>query len=130
MKKIALVILALALSVTSAVAQTGPDFPTQTATTTNSSAVIATGNTFQTVLAATTTGPGNNPRHSLTIQNNNTNGDNCWIVVGGVLGSAAKVSAIILSQGQAYTRYYPFIPADAIHATCATSSDTLYIDTQ
>lgn len=91
--------------------------------TVNSSAIIAVGNTFQTVLAS-------NPRKlSLTIQNNNA-ADSCWIVVGGVLGSATKGIAILLSAGGSYTRYYPYIPSDAIHATCASANDTLYIDLQ
>lgn len=94
------------------------------AQTTNASAVIATGNTFQTVLAAVTA---NNQRRSLTIQNNNAS-DACWVYVGA--GSATKGTAIALAAGQSYTRYYPYVPSDAIQATCATTSDTLYIDTQ
>jgi len=96
------------------------------AATTNSSAIIATGNTFQTVLPLITQ---INQRRSLTIQNNNA-ADNCWIVVGGALGSATKGIAILLLPGASYTRYYPYVPSDAIHATCATSSDTLYADIQ
>lgn len=96
------------------------------AQTTNSSAVIAAGNTFQTVLGAITQ---NNQRRSLTIQNNNAT-DNCWMVVGGTLGSATKGISILLLPGGSYTRYYPYLPNDAIHATCATTSDTLYIDIQ
>jgi hypothetical protein len=90
------------------------------------SVVITTGNTFQTIIGAL---GDNESRNSLTIQNNNTS-DSCWIVVGGTLGSATKGTAILLLAGAAYTRYYPFVPSDAIHATCATSSDTLYADTQ
>lgn len=111
--------LFLALSCLGAAAQT-------VATTTNSSVVITAGNTFQTALAAITQ---NNQRRSLTIQNNNAS-DNCWVVVGGVLGSATKGIAILLLPGGSYTRYYPYVPADAIHATCATTSDTLYVDIQ
>lgn len=91
----------------------------------NSSAVITTGNTFQQVLASnfgTST-----QRQSLTIQNNNAT-DNCWIFVGS--GSATTGKSILLFAGQAYTRYWPFVPSDAIQATCATTSDTLYIDNQ
>jgi hypothetical protein len=51
-------------------------------------------------------------------------------VVGGVLGSATKGISILLLPGGSYTRYYPYVPADAIHATCTTTNDTLYIDTQ
>lgn len=96
----------------------------------NGSVTITTGNTFQTVLASnlgTTV-----QRQSLTIQNNNTNTDSCWITFGkGITqANAAKASSIILAVGQAYTRYWPFVPSDEIEATCATTSDTLYIDSQ
>lgn len=94
--------------------------------TVNSSAVIAAGNTFQTVSAAVTAAT---RRNSLTIQNNNA-ADNCWIVIAGALGSATKATAILLLPGGSYTRYYPYVPSDAIHATCASTSDTLYVDTQ
>jgi len=90
--------------------------------TTNRSVVIATGNTFQTVLAASVTG-----RNSLTIENNNAT-DSCWVYIGASGQTEAK--AILLLAGAAYTRYFPFVPSDAIQATCATSSDTLYVDTQ
>lgn len=114
--------LLLILSVTTALAQT------TVAATTNSSAVIATGNTFQTVLAAIVN---NNQRRSLTIQNNNTTStDNCWVKVGGTLGAATKGTSILLIPGASYTRYTPYIPSDDIHATCVTSSNTLYIDIQ
>jgi hypothetical protein len=94
------------------------------AQTTNSSVVIATGNTFQTVLAAVTQ---NNQRRSLTIQNNNAS-DSCWVFVGAA--AATKGTSILLLPGGSYTRYQPYVPADAIQATCATSSDTLYLDIQ
>ena len=88
----------------------------------NGSAVITAGNTFQTVLAAA-------PRWSLTIQNNNAS-DSCWVYIGS--GSATKGTSIQLdtTHGTAYTRYFPYVPSDAIQATCATTSDTLYVDTQ
>jgi hypothetical protein len=94
--------------------------------TVNGSVVITLGNTFQTVLAAAAS-----PirRNSLSIQNNNST-DSCWIVIGGALGSATKGTAILLLAGGSYTRYWPYIPSDAIHATCATTNDTLYVDTQ
>jgi hypothetical protein len=97
------------------------------AVTNNRSVVITTGNTFQAVLAA-----GNH--RSLTIQNNNAT-DTCWISFGSIAGTAitagnaAKASSIELLAGQAYTRYFPYVPSDAIIATCASSSDTLYVDT-
>lgn len=94
------------------------------AQTTNSSVVITTGGTFQTVLAAVTQ---TNQRRSLTIENNNAT-DSCWLFPGS--GSATKATSILLLPGGSYARYYPYIPNDAIQATCATSADTLYVDTQ
>lgn len=101
------------------------------AATTNGSVAITAGNTFQSVLAVMTvssTTP-QTGRRSLTIQNNNTNGDNCWVFVG-PNASATKGTAILLAQGASYTRYYPYVPSDNISATCATTADTLYVDTQ
>lgn len=95
------------------------------AATTNGSVAITTGNTFQQVLAVLGSPPA--IRRSLTIQNNNAS-DSCWVFVGG--GSATKATAILLTTGQAYTRYFPYVPSDAIQATCANTADTLYVDTQ
>ena len=102
----------------------GPALAQTVAQTTNSSVVIATGNTFQNVLAAITS---NNQRRSLTIQNNNAT-DSCWLFVGAA--GATKGTSILLLAGGSYTRYYPYVPNDVIQATCATSSDTLYVDIQ
>lgn len=93
--------------------------------TVNGSVTITTGNTFQTVL------PSNygtaTQRQALTIENNNT-ADNCWLFIGAA--AATKATAILLLPGGSYTRYWPFVPSDAIQATCASNSDTLYVDTQ
>lgn len=90
--------------------------------------VIVTGNTFQAVLPSilgTST-----PRKALTIQNNNAS-DNCWIqLMTPQITTAAKATSILLLPGGSYTRYWPYVPSDAIQATCATSSDTLYVDNQ
>jgi hypothetical protein len=94
------------------------------AQTTNSSATIVTGNTFQTVLAAVTQ---NNQRRSLTIENNNAT-DSCWVFIGSAV--AAKGTSILLLPGGSYTRYQPYVPADAIQATCTSTNDTLYVDIQ
>lgn len=98
------------------------------AATTNGSVTITTGSTFQQVLAAVTSATG--PRRSLTIQNNNSvnTTDSCWVFVGS--GNATKATSILLLNGQAYTRFYPFVPSDPIQATCLSTSDTLYVDTQ
>jgi hypothetical protein len=95
------------------------------APTINGSVTIVTGNTFQTVLAAVGSPPA--ARRSLTIENNNST-DSCWIFIGS--SAATKAASILLTSGGAYTRYYPYVPSDAIQATCTTTSDTLYIDTQ
>lgn len=95
------------------------------AATTNRSVVIATGNTFQTVIAALSTTA--SPRNSLTIENNNAT-DSCWLFIGG--GTATKGTSILLLAGGSYARYSPYIPSDAIQATCTTTADTLYADTQ
>jgi hypothetical protein len=84
-------------------------------------AVITSGGAFQQVLAA------NSNRASLTIENNNAS-DSCWIYIGA--GSATEAKSILLLAGGAYGRYFPYVPADEIQATCATTSDTLYVDTQ
>jgi hypothetical protein len=110
-----------------AVLSFGPAQAQQTnAATTNGSAVIAAGNTFQTILPALGAPPAQ--RRSLTIQNNQTTTDNCWIFIGS--GAATKGTSILLTPSQAYTRFYPYVPSDAIQATCLNTSDTLYVDTQ
>ena len=99
----------------------------------NSSATITTGNTFQTVLASNQTN--GKPRQSLTIENTNAT-DNCWITFGQIgttvitVGNAAKASSILLTPGEALTRYWPYVPNDEIEGTCATTGDFLYIDNQ
>lgn len=108
-----------------ALSMAGPALAQTVAQTTNSSAVIAAGNTFQSVLAAITQ---TNQRRSLTIENNNA-ADNCWLFIGAT-GSATKATSILLLPGGSYTRYYPYIPNDNIAATCASTSDTLYVDLQ
>jgi hypothetical protein len=105
----------------------------------NGSVVITTGNTFQAVLVTSRGAVNANgapvQRSALTIQNNNAT-DTCWITFGTIAGvtvtaaNASKNSSIELLAGQGYTRYWPFVPNDEIEATCATTSDTLYVDTQ
>jgi len=99
-------------------------YPPPNLSTVNSSATIVTGGAFQSVMSAVGTG---RSRRSLTIQNNNS-ADTCWVFVGSGTASAAK--SIALAPGQAYTRYFPYVPNDQIQATCATTSDTLYVDHQ
>lgn len=94
------------------------------AATTNDSKVIATGNTFQTIVGAVGLPPA--IRRSLTIQNNNTNTDNCWIFVGS--GVATTANSILLAPGGSFQRYFPYVPSDLIQGTCATTGDTIYAD--
>lgn len=119
----------LALSVSVATAQAPVQGVTEQRATVNGSVVIATGNTFQTVLATSigATVAANTVRQALTIENNNAS-DNCWLFIGS--GTATKATSILLLPGGSYTRYWPYVPSDAIQATCAANSDSLYIDTQ
>jgi hypothetical protein len=87
--------------------------------------VVISGSAFQEVLPAVGEPPA--MRRSLTIQNNNTL-DNCWLFLGPT-SAATKSNSMLLTPGQGYTRFYPYVPGDAIQAACA-SGDTLYIDTQ
>jgi hypothetical protein len=109
-----------------ALAWAAPSSAQTAATTTNASVVIAAGNTFQTILSAVPALP--ITRRSLTIQNNNTTTDNCWIFVGA--GAAAKGTSILLPPAWSYSRYFPYVPADAIQATCLTTGNTLYVEFQ
>jgi hypothetical protein len=116
MKRLAALLLAMLLG--------GPAFAQTVAQTANGSITIITGSAFQPVLAAVTQ---TNQRRSLTIENNNAS-DSCWLFIGS--GTATKGTSILLTSGGSYTRYYPYVPSDAIQATCATPSDTLYVDVQ
>jgi curli biogenesis system outer membrane secretion channel CsgG len=122
MKRLAALLLVACLGIAPATAQT-------VAATKNGSVTIATGGTFQTVLPAVTS---NSQRRSLTIQNNQTTTDNCWIQfgVGVTSANATAAKSILLQPGQSFVRYYPYVPSDEIEATCASTSDTLYVDTQ
>ena len=84
---------------------------------------IVTGGAYQQILPA-------QRRLSLTIENNNAT-DNCnvQIMATGVTNAGAGTS-ILLLPGGSYARYYPYVPNEAIQATCANSSDTLYVDHQ
>jgi hypothetical protein len=112
----------------------------QNRTTLNYSAVITTGLTYQQLRPAEN-------RWSITIQNNQTTTDNCYVfvgagvitagttttatnvTVGGVSMTAAKAS-ILLTPGSSWSRYYPYVPSDPLYGTCASNSDSLYLDQQ
>ena len=91
-------------------------------TTQNMSVSVTMGTVFQPILTVAQT------RIQITIQNNNTSTDNCWIHVG--TGTPTTSNSMLLTPSQAYTRYYPYIPSDAIQGTCTTSADTIYVDIQ
>ena len=99
-----------------AFAQSSPA-PTDTVVTIN------TANKFQQVLA-----PSGTARRMLRIGNNNTNDDICWVFVGS--GQASKEGSYEVRPGKEYLRYPPFVPSDAIQATCASSKDTLDVEYQ
>src|ERR1700751_2105179 len=90
---------------------------------THKSVTIVIGNRFQQVLNASTTA-----LRMLRIGNNNTNDDSCWVFVGS--GQASKDASYAVQPGKEYLRYAPFVPSDAIQATCASSSDTLDVEYQ
>jgi hypothetical protein len=109
--------LAIALLLGSTAFAQTPPAPTKTVVTIN------TANKFQQVLASSGT-----PRRMLSIGNNNTNGDSCWVFVGS--GQAYKEGSYEVPPGREYLRYPPFVPSDAIQATCASSKDTLDVEYQ
>jgi hypothetical protein len=142
--KIKLILLCLLLGISPAWSQAFVRGQAQTLPSTNSSVIITTGLTYQLLLAASTT------RHSLTIENNQTSGtDLCYILYGSnvtvvagttttsstsiVTGASSLTAAqvsITIGPQQAFTRYWPNIPQEAIYVTCATTSDSLYADVQ
>jgi len=92
---------------------------------TDSLIAIVTGNKFQQIIPPNKIGT---DRRALTIQNNNTNSDSCWVYIGS--DKASKENSIALDPSGSYVRYWPFASSDAIQATCASSSDTLLVEYQ
>ena len=103
-----------------------PAWAQQNAPTLNLSVTITTSSTFQ---AVTGLSAGATSRRSLTIQNNNTTTDNCWVFLGPT-ASATKAKSILLGPGGSFQRYYPYVPNDNVAVTCAAALDTMYVDTQ
>ena len=89
------------------------------------SVTIVTGSKFQQVVPPSTNGT---ERRSLTIQNNSANVDSCWVFIG--TSKPSKEASFELAPGKSLIRYWPFVPSDAIQATCASSSDTLNVEYQ
>ena len=125
----------------------------------NGSAKITTGLTYQTLLSSIQGATPNSgasgaaglsqttQRQSLTIENNNAS-DTCYIIIGSTWGvvpgtttttststfggatvTAAQASITLIAAGS-YTRYWPYVPSDTIYGTCATTGDSIYVDTQ
>ncbi len=112
---------------------------------------ITTGGTFQLILPAIGAPPA--MRRLLIIENNNVSAasfsaDLCYIIVGGagqvvagtttlstnitingVTLTAAQASSVY-SAGGSYNRTWPLVPSDAVYGTCATTGDSLYVETQ
>lgn len=101
--------------------------------------LITTGGTFQLLFANLQN------RRSMTIQNNMTTTDNCWILIGGpwqagdLLATSRAVNgqtltaqqgAIILNPGGSYSRSFPLVPNDQVLVTCTTTGDSIYADIQ
>lgn len=84
---------------------------------------IATGNTFQPVIGSNGSAA---ERRALIVKNNNTNSDTCWLFFGNA--KASKEESLILTSGGSYVRYWPFVSSDAMLATSASTSDTLYVE--
>jgi len=135
--RIALLALLLAGLSTYALAQRGSNTQTPSQTvaglatlrsTVNASSTIATGNLFQQILPSII-GNAGVARQSLTIQNNGTGSDNCWVFVGPIASATAN-SAILLLPGGSYQRYWPMVPSDQVSITCQTTGDTFYADYQ
>jgi hypothetical protein len=118
----------------------------QNTTTVNGSISITTGLTYQTLLPALAAGTA---RRSITVQNNNAS-DACYLIFGSNISSqvtsgttttstnltiggntiTAQKASVLLQAGIPYQRYYPYVPSDALFVTCATTADSVYVDTQ
>lgn len=97
---------------------------------TNSSSTITTGGTFQTIAAAKTNRQSLDFVNICNIAGNcTTTTDECYLYFG-TLASATTSNAIPVGPGQEYLRSSGTIPSAAINATCATTSDKFYLQTQ
>lgn len=98
---------------------------TQQAASVIGTVVITTGSGFQQILASTLT---TTPRRSLTVQNNNLS-DNCWVFIGALANATTARSALLL-PGASYSRFWPYVPSDAISGNCNTTGSTMYVESQ
>ena len=127
------VLIAILLSTSMAYAQTQPksSIPAPTK--------ITTGLTYQQLL------PGNGGRSTLTVQNNQTTTDNCFMILGGPwqvgdttattriingVSLTAQQASILLLPGGSDNRLSGIVPTDQILVTCTTTGDSIYADYQ
>jgi hypothetical protein len=89
----------------------------------NNLVTIATGNRFQQVIGSNGRAT---ERQAIIIKNDNSNGDSCWVFFGG--DKASKEKGVMVASGDSYIRYWPFVSSEAIQATCASTSDALYVE--
>lgn len=107
----------------------------------NRSVTVTLGNVYQKV-----SNPGGGDeakRKNITIQNNNTNSDFCWLDYTGLISSGmgttssvttanqtitAAQASILLTQGGAAQRLDGYIPSDAIMVACANPGDSVYVE--
>jgi hypothetical protein len=131
----ALILLAMLAAILPAQAQQASQLAS-----TNQSILITTANTYQAITVT------NQPMRSLTIQNNNTTADNCFIGITGLVAAGMTTTtpvtppnlpattairaSILLQPGQSYSRYWPHIPLGPIVGTCAVAGDSIYVDWQ
>lgn len=142
--KITRFLAALCVGYLMSMAAVGAQTSSPTSTTVPAPVKIGAGLTFQQLLPASS-----GSRQSITIENNNANTDNClmlivgkgspWLVgdttttsrtVNGVSMTAAQAAITLAPVSGSYSRYYGYIPQEQILGTCASTGDSLYVDTQ
>jgi hypothetical protein len=89
----------------------------------NNLVTIAAGNAFQQVIGSDSSAT---ERQALIIKNDNSNGDSCWVFFGS--NTPSKEKSVLVASGDTYVRYWPFVSSDTMRATCASSSDALYVE--
>jgi hypothetical protein len=134
MKKLACIFFLLSTALAQAQSQPKSSIPASTK--------IVAGLTYQQLI------PTNGGRSTLTVQNNNTTTDNCFLLMGapgspwqvgdttatsrtinGVTLTAQQAS-ILLLPGGSDNRLSGIVPSDQFFVTCATTGDSFYADYQ
>lgn len=96
------------------------------APTTINAGTVTGPNVFANVLSVV--GTATSIRRSLEVMNNNAS-DKCYLYLG-TTANASTATAILLTSGVIYARYYPYVPSDAVNIACASTGDTYYVGTQ